>query len=159
MLMIHHYLLAKKESLYNVLTEINAFGNVAGPVLNKDKTVLKWLGNPQEKWNISVYDMEWTERPVKYLGVYVGLETEITDLNWKNKIKNMNVLVNNWKKRNLTLFGKVLIIKTLLVSQIIHLLMFCPISDIIIKQINKIIYNFLWNAKVDKVARNKVVKS
>ena len=34
-----------KLSLLNILNELDLFGNIAGPKLNKDKTVLFWIGD------------------------------------------------------------------------------------------------------------------
>ena len=37
--------LREKSSMKYILDELDKFGNVAGPVVNKDKTMLKWLGS------------------------------------------------------------------------------------------------------------------
>ena len=56
-----------------------------------------------------------------------------------------------WKSRNLSLTGKILIIKVLGLSRFALLasLLSVPKEDII--KVNTLIYNFIWNGKIDKV--------
>ena len=75
--------------------------------------------------NNSVNNIEWTEEPIKYLGVVLTSNIDEFDkLNWsvkiekKKKIKNVITL---WKMRNLTFYGKIIIIKMLLISQFIYI--------------------------------------
>ena len=56
--------------------------------------------------------------------------------------------------RKLTLYGKVVVIKHLVMSQIVHTATAVPIPPKIIKRINKLAYTFLWNSKTEKVKRN-----
>ena len=77
----------------------------------------------------------------------------------ESKLEKIQRIVDNWRRRNLTIIGRVLITKTLLLSQIIHLIMFCPVPNSIIKRLNKIIYNFVWNSKIDKVKRNIISRN
>ena len=76
-------------------------------------------------------------------------------LNWETKLEKIQRIVDNWRRRNLTLIGRVIIIKTLLISQIIHLIMFCPVSQSVMKKLDKIIYEYLWGSKVNKVKKRK----
>ena len=55
--------------------------------------------------------------------------------------------------RNLTYYGKVIIIKLLLLSQLIYLATCYKIPNKHIKELNKIIFSFLWNSKKEKVKR------
>ena len=153
--------LKNKKSMEIALKELEKFEKVAGPSVNKSKTVVKWISGKKCtcKWDISDIDLQWEEKPVKYLGVYIDTnEKDVVMLNWENKLKKIQRLIDNWRKRNLTLIGRVLIIKSLLISQIVHILMFCAVPDEIISKLNKLIYSFLWNSKVDKIKRSVVVK-
>ena len=78
--------------------------------------------------------------------------------NWENKLEKMQRLLDNWRSRNLTLFGRVTIIKSLVLSQVVHLLMFNTVPLIIIKKINKMFFRFLWQTRAEKVRRCDVVK-
>jgi len=82
----------------------------------------------------------------------------IVRMNWETKLQKIQRMVDNWKKRNLTLFGRVLIVKTLLISQVINLITYCSVPQPIIKRLDKILYNFLWNSKIDKIKREIVIQ-
>ena len=65
--------------------------------------------------------------------------------------------MNIWQSRNLSLKGKVLIIKTLILPQIYHLIssLFCP-SDML-KKIDKLILAFIWGNKPAKIKKNTLI--
>ena len=66
----------------------------------------------------------------------------------------MEKQLNQWSKRNLTPFGKITVIKTLILSQIVHILTSLPNpSENIKKEINVMFYNFIWDKKPDKIKR------
>jgi hypothetical protein len=61
-------------------------------------------------------NIKWTNKPIKTLGIYYGHDyIECEKLNWEKKIENMNSLFLSWSKRNLSILGKVLIIKALII--------------------------------------------
>ena len=68
-----------------------------------------------------------------------------------NKIKNC---IQVWKGRDLTYKGKVLIIKTLLLSQVGFLADVVNIPNNVVKQIDTLIWSFLWDSKQPLVNRN-----
>jgi hypothetical protein len=66
----------------------------------------------------------------------------------KVKIKN---IIQSWSKRSLTLFGKVTIIKSLIVPQLTYLLSVLPNpGQNYLKDIDSLIFNFLWDNKRQK---------
>ena len=135
------------------------FEKVAGPRLNKDKTVMMWMGNVNEGWDLKQYGLVWTEKPIKYLGHFIfkdsntALETE-----WSNKLAKLQSILNNWKKRNLTIFGKVTIFKSLALSQIIHVINVDSIPLKFLHELNKMIFQFIWGSKIEKVKRSTLTE-
>ena len=149
----------EKSSLRYIIKELESFGKAAGPLINKDKTILKWLGPIQQRWDFHEYGLQWTEGSVKYLGVHISTDLElVVKKNWETKLQKIQRIVDNWKKRNLTLFGRVLIVKTLLISQVVHLIMYCSVPQHVRKRLEQILYNFVWNSKIDKVKRETIIK-
>ena len=66
----------------------------------------------------------------------------------------MTLELNTWSKRDLTPFGKITILKSIIISKIVHILIALPSpSDKMQKKINKLFYNFLWGGKPDLVKR------
>ena len=80
-------------------------------------------------------------------------ESEFNRLNWSVKIDKIKRITAFWRMRNLTYYGKVIIIKLLLLSQLIYLATCYKIPNKHIKELNKIIFSFLWNSKKEKVKR------
>ena len=62
----------------------------------------------------------------------------------------MNTIINIWKSRSLSLKGKITIIKTLILPQINLIFSMIHIPDQILKKIDKILFDYLWNSKPAK---------
>ena len=78
----------------------------------------------------------------------------IMEVNYEARITKAKSWVNVWKSRDLTLMGKVTIIKSLIYSQFAYLAI--PLlgpNCSLIKKIDTLIFNFLWGSKRDKAKR------
>ena len=69
----------------------------------------------------------------------------------------MKKIMSSWSARNLTLLGKIAILKSLVVSQIVYLLSSLPSPPGVIKEINCLLYDFLWDSKGDKIKRTEMI--
>ena len=70
---------------------------------------------------------------------------------YEQKLSRISMLIRSWNKRHLTVFGKVTLIKTLLLAQLVYLTVPLPRpSDNILKTIDTTMFNFLWGGKRDK---------
>ena len=88
------------------------------------------------------------------MGVHFGNnEEKISEKNWSSKITKIENLIKIWKTRNLTLFGKITIIKSLLVSQVIYNAQMILMPAKIVKRVNSLLFSFLWSGKRDKIKR------
>ena len=69
------------------MKEVEAFGMYAGPKLNLMKTQAIFLNG---NFNECVDGLQWSEEPVKYLGVFLNINGQNFEyLNWyKNAEKN-----------------------------------------------------------------------
>ena len=61
-----------------------------------------------------------------------------------------------WQMRHLTLFGKVKVLKNLILAKLIHLFLSLPTQEDIITKLNALCYRFLWNDKPDKIKRDVI---
>ena len=77
-------------------------------------------------------------------------------LHFESKIKQMEEVLEQVAKRNLTLFGKVCIVKTLAISKIVYVSMCLTVPEKIIKEIDQRILKFLWG-KRDRIKRKSIV--
>ena len=100
-------------SVEKSLETVNTFGNFSGLVLNVEKTKAFWLG----KWlnnRTKPLGMKWMNTPTKLLGIFVSYDEKGNNrMNFNLKVQKLQTNLDIWKSRGLTLYGKVLIIKSL----------------------------------------------
>lgn len=151
--------LKSKYEIEKALNIIEIFGNFSGLKLNKNKTEGIWIGKLKHCKD-KVCNVSFTNKPVKVLGLYVGInKKECDELNWSNKIEKIKNLIKSWEKRNLTLIGKILIVKTLIIPQFTYIASVTHFNQEYIKMLEKEIYKFIWNNKPDKVKRTTMIAS
>ena len=144
-----------KNSIENVLLAVSEFTKVAGPELNMKKTEGLWLGKTNDN---TFMEIQWAQKPVKYLGIYFGRDkNKLQELNWINKVIKLKQIINNWKVRQITIFGRITIAKSLGISQILYNASVLETPKQVIKTINKLLFNFIWKSKIDKVKRNTII--
>ena len=127
---------------------MKTFSLVSGLKINIDKTECMGVGRLRDI-KADVHGIKINEKPIKYLGIYVGNDSEeCMKINWDDNIKKMKKTLVSWKSRDLTIFGKITIIKTLAISKLTFVAQNLTIPDSIIKEINKILFQFTWGQKV-----------
>jgi hypothetical protein len=90
--------------------------------------------------------------------VYILVTIKKTEkLNWENKIDKMNTLFFSWGKRNLTILGKIMIIKALVIPIFTFVASACVVPDKYRKEIESKCFKFIWDGKPDKVKRNTMI--
>ena len=88
----------------------------------------------------------WAKDKVYALGVWFStLEDTPANVNFSEKIDRFQSILNSWSARRLTLLGKITVIKSLAVSQIVYLLSSLPSHQKVVHEINSILYDFLWD--------------
>ncbi len=149
-------LLSDLDSVDNAITAINNFSKVAGPKLNMNKTEGILLG-PLKDSIRSYNEINFTNDAVRCLGIYIGHDkNECLKKNWVDKLEKIKIIFERWKGRNLTIFGKILIIKSLATSMLIHTMSILEVPDDILKEIEKMIFNFLWNSH-ERIKRKTLI--
>ena len=137
----------------NALCLVNDFAPVSGLKLNVRKTNALWLG----KWRnnrTTPLQLSWPRDPVKILGTYFSYDNKNNDhYNFNLKIQKLQTHLDMWSSRSLTLFGKVLIIKSLGLSQILYSASNTNVPKDTITTVKRKLFSFLWNKKKDKIKR------
>jgi len=145
-----------KESISHSLKIIESFGKVSGLKLNMTKCIGIWLGKYRDT-NEKFEGIQFTNEPVKCLGIYIGHSHENQYLlNWSKKIEKLKNVLSVWKMRRLTVYGKVAILRSLALSSLQYNFNVLPVDSNLIKRINTIIYNFMWNKK-ERICRNTLI--
>ena len=147
-----------KNELCTALNILRQFGRISGLNLNLSKCEGLWLGkdkNRQKKCNLC--GIKWPNQ-TKCLGIYVGYCFDKNlKKNWDDKIDKVKQILDKWRDRELSLFGRIQIIKTFAVSQFVLPASLLVVPSDITKKIESLLYELLWRSK-DKVRRAKVIQ-
>lgn len=148
-----------EDQIYKAISIINEFGILSGLKLNRNKSIGLYLGTDKYNRDKVIHGINITEEPQKCLGIYVGYNRKTCDeRNWTEKLNNIEILLETWKQRQLTLFGKITILKTLAVPKITHTATNCPAPEGITQKLSRLFHNFLWGKK-DRIKRNVLIAS
>ena len=155
------YLSADPQSLYATVDLLNKFRISSGLKVNMHKSEILRIGTIKNTdYHIcKELGIKWTNSSICYLGINFNAELEeILKYNYTEKINKLKTTLNIWRYRNLSLFGRICIIKALAVSQLIYLMSIIPSpSPTQFKQINDLLYGFIWDNKKDKIKRNTLI--
>ena len=131
--------------------------------MNSNKTQAIWLGcnkGSQRKY-IQDLKMEWNPSKFKILGIWltadlVGCET----INYDEKFYEMRTLFRIWVKRQITPLGRIAILKSLILSKMVHLWLLLPNPpEKFTNGLQKFIFQFVWKKKQDRINRITVIKN
>ena len=92
--------------------------------MNLSKTEAIWIGAKKGCINFphSEKGLTWKSDNFKTLGIHFSLQTKLMfDLNYKVKLKQIEGSLNCWRVRNLSIIGKICVIKTLILPQLLYL--------------------------------------
>ncbi len=126
---------------------LELYSKASGAKVNKEKTEGILLGNMKE-----IEGIKWTKGPVKALGVPQGLIEDLSQF-WDRILQKVRKRLEMWQKRNLTMQGKVHVIKTMALSTVTYAGGLKVIPDNKLNEINKEIWKYLWQGKTECVSR------
>ena len=113
-----------------------------------------WIGSSKTK-NTKILEFGSTKVPIKILGAHLSYNVDKNNYaNFFVKIRKMKTKLNLWQTRDLTLYGKSLLAKTLGASQLIYAASMISMPDTVINTVQSHLFSFLWKNKKDKIKRN-----
>ena len=62
-----------------------------------------------------------------------------------------------WEYRRLSLLGKIVVLKSLIASQLVYILSPLPTKHAALDEINNMFYGFLWSGRGDKIKRDVMI--
>ena len=131
---------------------LNDFKKLSGLAINPSKTEGMWIGSSRGN-KIKPFGIKWPNEPIKALGVYYSYDPKLLlEKNFIEKLDTIKKLINIWSSRGLSLYGKVTIIKSLIIPKLVYVSSLLPTPKEVIKELNQLLFKFLWNG-VDKVTR------
>ena len=106
---------------------------------------------------------------IKINGILFQTDTKEMEQDNVNLVcERIEAQFRRWSKRNLSTLGKVLIVKTFGISQIIFIMQSLTISESNVKKLNALLYKFIWNKnylaakapeRIERSIVNKPIKS
>ena len=141
-----------EESVEQSFLIISKFEKASGSKINYEKTKGLFIGRLRGK-RPRLTNISWISDNIKTLGVFHGYNIDTDDI-WKKIINKMKSCTQVWKTRNLTFKGKTLIVKILLLAQMGFETEMRGIAEKYKKEVNDLIWKFLWDNKPNQIERN-----
>ena len=151
-----------KDSFEYCIETILEYAKFSGLCMNFEKTKVVHFG---ETSNINEtfcphMNFEWNPKTFTVLGIeFTANLKDITENNIKKAIEIVKKAMQQWESRYLTPFGKITVIKSILMSKLVHIIIPLPNpSNKLITEIQLLFYKFLWENKPDKIKREYVTQ-
>ena len=145
------------EDLENTLRQFHNFANISGLKISVTKSEVMWLGQNKHR-DDKPFNLKWVKQ-TKILGIIFKSDKPANEIeeNWLGKIDNIKRIMQQWARRNLSIYGKILIAKTFLISQFIYIMQSIGLPEHVLHTINRLLYTFIWKKKTsNKKAFEKV---
>ena len=139
------------DSLYRIKTIFNNFEKLSGLKINIEKTNFMWLGEEEVRSDLNMFGnrVEY----IRILGVYFSRNPRIKDdMNYKEILSKIKRLISWWKQRDLTIYGKIKLLKTYVLSKLNYVASILTVPHGVFKEIEQISFNFIWGGN-DRIKR------
>ena len=101
-----------------------------------------WFGSLRNNKS-KPFGIKWSGEPIKALGVYYSNDTKLLhENNFIERMDSVKKLVNLWSSRGLTVYGKVTVIKYLIIPKFVYILSLLPAPKEIVQELNRILFKF-----------------
>ena len=138
-------------SIDKLLMILDNFGKCSGLKINTEKTEAIWLSSLRGN-KIKPFEFKWPEESIVALGVSFSYNVDLTtQRNFEDKVTKLEKQLNLWRQRDLTLIGRISIIKTLALAKLLYCASVLPVQKSIVQKVNNLVYTFLWKGKKAKI--------
>ena len=148
------------QCLNGALRELEYFSEASMLKVNVDKTTCLPIGPPNQNNSGDQGGVKWVTK-MKVLGIiFENNNTNITEVNLQPKLLQIQKEIAHWRRRNLTVLGRITVVKSLLISKLVHLFTALPNppkKDL--KNLNKLLYQFIWAGRRDPIKRAKLIQN
>ena len=156
-------ILKDENELAAAIGDIDSFYSISGLKLNKSKSVGMWIGRSKHNLN-TPGDIKWVKlgESIKVLGIYFNAIEEASniELNWTERIEKIKRLMKRWQIRETSLYGKIIICKTHLLSQMSYVIQSLSLPQTVLTELDTLFFKFIWQKKItDKKVNEKIKRS
>lgn len=97
---------------------------------------------------------------MKILGItFASNNKNIMHVNFEPKVSQIEKQISHCRMRNLTTLGCITIVKSILMSKLVHLFTTLPnLSPEELKRLERLLFNFIWAGKRDPIKRAKLIQ-
>ncbi|MCP3679187.1 MAG: hypothetical protein GY782_02550, partial [Gammaproteobacteria bacterium] len=145
-------------NINSVLTTLEEFRVLSGLKVNRGKTMLTIFGCKQSNTELCKdLGIKWCTE-FKLLGLLFDQNLENMEKNYSLAKTKVQAIANSWKNRYVSVYGKVCVIKTLMLPKLTHIATVLPnLSAKQIKEIEQVWYNYLTPKKGAARADKKTI--
>ena len=101
-------------------------------------------------------NISWSTTSIKITGVSFGSDSAVKTT-WNNIVQSTTKVLDLWKRRHLSLIGKVLVVNTIVFPKFYFVAPVYPILDWVIKETFKAVFSFIWGENKPNLVARKVV--
>ena len=148
------------ESVRRIFFIFDRFSAFSGFKLNTSKCELCGIGvlKGVKTALCNVKNIDLTNDSIRVLGVHYSYDKNICrDKNFISTIMKIENVLKMWNMRRLTLYGKIVIFKTLAISKIIYIAHMSSVPTNIIEHLSKIHKDFIWGGKKPKIKHSTLI--
>ena len=117
-----------------------------------------WIGKHKRRQGPEglSYGFNWDRSPIEFLGVKIdSFGKDWIGENYRSKIDSLSRKLSPWLRRSLTPYGRIHLVKSEALSQLTYLMTVLPKPNAAqIKEIESIIFRFVWRGKPDRIKRS-----
>ena len=142
--------MAADQSFIALFDLVGRYEQASGAKLNRSKCKSLLVGSWKDR-SFLPCDIECSNEQIYTLGYHIsnaGIQ------NWERIIKKLQALLTTWKRRSLSLRGRVIVVKTLGLSLFWFLSSCSIMPDAVLKKINSMIFPFIWGKSREAIKRD-----
>ena len=151
-----------EKSVKTTFKILNIFRSVSGLKANLEKTKIIWIGSKKHSQDriCPNLNFDWCDGQFDSLGITFSVDLQnMIDLNYLKVKTDISKLLNQWQKRNITVLGKITVVKTLALSKLSYFLLSLPNPNKqYFEEIQQMFYRFIWGNKPDKIKRSQLIQ-
>ena len=148
---------SNRESIIYLWEILDLFAECSGLKVNKEKTQAMGLGT-WKSTNQIIHNLKVQQEPIKILGIWFSHDKKVMhDRNVQGKVERMKNSLAIWNSTGLTLQGRIMIVKTLGLSQLVYPMINLHVPKQTLKEIDKFVYKFIWNGTAAKIKKSVLV--
>lgn len=146
-----------EHSFNNLIEILDKFSQISGLKLNSSKCNILRIGSlkPTNITYLKHRKFNWRSDRAKALGITFNTNTQLLlKENFEESYEKFKVVLKRWQHRKLTLMGKITVIKSFAMPILLYPLSTLNLPSIaLINSVQKLLYDYVWDSKPDKISR------